>query len=506
MRSLDVPGGRFDRVLDVLMRAGQILTASTDVVDTLTQVAALCVPDLGDYCSIRVVLDALERDEFSVSAGVHSERPLDERQSVVEQLTAGRRHLGTIVCQTLDEEGYGETARRTLKLLAVQLAIVLFGYVTALREHRVADRFQRALLPERLPEVPGVTFHAAYRPASDEAEVGGDWYDAFDLGDGRLAISVGDVAGHGLDAAVIMGEVRQAIRTAAVGAATPSAVLEYVNGVLRLRESIGMVTAFYGVYDAAESSLSYAVAGHPAPLLSLPNGFTRPLPSGGIPLGCDATLSCSNWTFSIPQGARAVFYTDGLIENERNVIAGEEALIEAVRSLCTEPAADPAAAIAERIFRGRANRDDAAILVLERTAPVAQYVFSAVAVVSPMARSIVQSLIEELPFSGERQFGVLVAVGEAIANAVEHGYRGMEPGIIRLRVDVENGQLLVTVEDFGRWRPFVRREERGRGIELMHAFMDGVQIKSTRGSTAIVLRAQLAGAANGAVSGESDPS
>ncbi|HEX3671367.1 MAG TPA: ATP-binding protein, partial [Candidatus Cybelea sp.] len=80
-----------------------------------------------------------------------------------------------------------------------------------------------------------------------------------------------------------------------------------------------------------------------------------------------------------------------------------------------------------------------------------------------------------------------------IANAVEHAYHGGEPGLIRFETAREDGLFIVTVEDFGRWRPFVRREERGRGIELMHAFMDGVQIHSTHESTRIVLKVQLAG-------------
>ena len=86
---------------------------------------------------------------------------------------------------------------------------------------------------------------------------------------------------------------------------------------------------------------------------------------------------------------------------------------------------------------------------------------------------------------------MLVAAGEAVANAIEHAYRGEEPGLIRLSIERELRGLVVTVEDFGRWRSFVKREERGRGIDLMRAFSDGVQIKSRQDSTAVVLRVNL---------------
>lgn len=491
VRSLDVSPERLSTVLDVLVGAGHLLTTCSDLPESLAQIAELCAGKLCDYCSVHIVVEALERTEFSASAGIHPEQPVGILGKIVEPLAAGRRMFGSLTCVTSEEGGFDDAVRRGINLLALELAMVIAGHASALREHRVADRFARVLLPHVHPVVPGVELHAAYRPASEEAEVGGDWYDAFSLGEGRIAISVGDVAGHGLDAAVIMGEVRQAIRTAAVGTAAPAEVLEYVNGVIRLRESISMVTALFGVYDSVRSVLSYAVAGHPPPILALPGGVTRRLPTGGLPLGCASTIESQEWTFSVPMGARAVFYTDGLIENERNLIAGEEALLAVVRDLSLKPFDDPAVAIQERVFAGASNRDDAAVFVLTRTAPVPHYVFPALPLASPIARAIVEQAIRPLQLSNDRQFGVLVAVGEAIANAVEHAYRGSPPGLIRMEIAIDSLALVVTVEDYGRWRPFVRREERGRGIELMHAFMDGVQIRSTRESTAIVLKVRL---------------
>jgi len=224
----------------------------------------------------------------------------------------------------------------------------------------------------------------------------------------------------------------------------------------------------------------------------------RALPAGSLPLGCRDELESREWTFTVPAGGHVVFYTDGLVENDRDLVGGERRLLETVRELLCEETgsaqehADPALALEERIFRNVSNRDDAAVLVLSRTAPVPYYVFSAVPVVATLSRAIVAAKMNELGIAAERRFGVLVAAGEAVANAIEHAYRDQEPGLVRLELMDEEKQFVLCVEDFGRWRPFVRREERGRGIEMMYAFMDRVQIQSTRESTRIVLKAELA--------------
>ncbi|HEY1884215.1 MAG TPA: SpoIIE family protein phosphatase [Candidatus Cybelea sp.] len=497
VRSLDRPDDRLNRVLEVLVQAGHALRLCPDIDEALAQIAGSLVEDFCRYCSIDVSTEAVERCDFRAEAGSFDPHAGGER-TIVQPLNDGRRALGRITCQAPAGQEFDDVVRQAIRLLATQLAVVLGGQVLMMREHRVADRLQRALLPERLPTIDGAEFYAAYRPASAEAEVGGDWFDAFSLADQRVGISLGDVAGHGLEAAVIMGEVRQAIRAAAVAAASPASVLEHVNQIIALQDSVGMVTAIFGIYDPQTSTLVYAVAGHPPPLLALPRGFARRLPGGGLPLGCAPAVQSRDWTFTLAAGASAVFYTDGLIENERAPIAGEQRLLEVVRNLvreCGEPGShveDPAAALLERVFRGTPNRDDAAVLLLSRTAPVSTYLFSAVPIAAPIARAIVERDIEPLGVDGERRFDLLIALGEAVANAIEHGYRDAPPGLIRLRLEHNGRQLVMTIEDFGHWKPFARSDVRGRGIELMHACMDSVQIQSTRDSTKIVLKAALA--------------
>ncbi|HEX3672461.1 MAG TPA: PP2C family protein-serine/threonine phosphatase, partial [Candidatus Cybelea sp.] len=409
--SLDASATRLDRVLDVLVRAGRALTLSPDLRDALAQVAEAVISDFGDCCEIEIT----SPESLRIVAGQAFN---DESGDVIaETLSNGHETFGTITCRSAAVNGFDEVARKALNIVATELGVVIAGQALTRREHRVADRLQRALLPEHLPEIQGGKFYAAYRPASDEAEVGGDWFDAFHLPDRRVAVSVGDVAGHGLEAAVVMGEVRQAIRTAAVDAQSPAAVLDYVNRIIGFREPVEIVTAIFGIYDPVASTLSYATAGHPPPLFALANGLVRRMPSGSLPLGCVESLGSRDWTVTLPAGAQAIFYTDGLVENERDLIAGEKRLIDAVKALALERQAsaaifaDPALAVEEKIFAGAPNRDDAAVLVLTREAPVSRYVFSAVDTVSPIARAIVADELDELEIESERRFGVLVAIG-----------------------------------------------------------------------------------------------
>lgn len=494
VRSPETATRRLDRVLEALLRAGRALSGPFDLRESLERVAEAVVCELAGRCEIEVVTRP-GHTGFRMVAGASLEGATTG--SIAEPLADGRTTFGSIACQTAAPNGFDESARKGVAVLATQIGLAIAGEAAATRGHRVADRLQRALLPERLPEIQGAKFYAAYRPASDEAEVGGDWFDAFNLPDGRVALSVGDVAGHGLEAAVIMGEIRQAIRTSAVDAESPAAVLDHVNRMIGLRDASDIVTAIFGIYDPASSVLVYAAAGHPPPLFTLGNGLARMLPAGTLPLGCSPAINSRDWTVTLPKGAQVIFYTDGFTENDRDVVAGEKRLTDAVKALALERAAaadrvaDPATALLERIFRGVANRDDAALLVLAREADASPYIFSAVSAAAPISRAIVADELELFDLEEERRFGVLVAVGEAVANTIEHAYREDEPGLIRLETARDEAGYSITVEDFGRWRPFIRRQERGRGFELMHAFMDGVRIQSTNESTRIVLKLNL---------------
>ncbi len=149
------------------------------------------------------------------------------------------------------------------------------------QEHHASVAFQNAAMPKRLPAIPGVEFDAIYEPSGENILVGGDWYDVFRLPDGRVVVSVGDVIGNGLNAAVTMAAARQSIRGAAQVFPEPAAVLDAADRALRSDQPERIVTAFLGIFDPVTRAFSYASAGHPPPLLRDLNGLIRELAAVG---------------------------------------------------------------------------------------------------------------------------------------------------------------------------------------------------------------------------------
>jgi PAS domain S-box-containing protein len=230
------------------------------------------------------------------------------------------------------------------------------------RERRASEAFQEAALPAALPAVPGLAFSAIYRAGSAEALVGGDWYDAFRLTDGRVVLSVGDVMGSGLSAAVTMSSVRQAIRGAAQIFPDPCAVLDAADRALRSERPEAIVTAFLGIFDPTARTLNYASAGHPAPFLRDDAGAIRVLGGSDLPLGLRTEHRSERARdLSIADGAMLVLYTDGLTEATRDVFEGEERVRQAMTSDAVLNSIDPAQTIADAVLHEL--HDDVAILV-----------------------------------------------------------------------------------------------------------------------------------------------
>jgi anti-anti-sigma factor len=360
------------------------------------------------------------------------------------------------------------------------------------REHQVATTLQRALLPADVPQLPGHSVDAAYMAASRASDVGGDWYDVFRLPDGQLCVAIGDVVGHGLQAAVIMGQVRQAIRTAALEGHDPAKVLALANHVLALNRQEGMTTAIVGTYDPLSMRFIYAAAGHPAPLLADASGVAT-LTSGGLPLGFAEGAASPTRTVQLSAGAMLVLYTDGLIEFRRDAAAGHAALLEAVREQQDDAAADPAQRILTRMLAGTQPRDDIAIVTLAvASGPVDR--LDVVLPAEPSSLRLVRHALAQLSagvgLDERRAFDLNVAVGEAVNNVVEHAY-GASAGTIRLRAARENSALRIEIEDAGRWRPDRPNNPGGRGFSLMRALADGVQVATSEGGTVVRLTMQL---------------
>jgi len=346
--------------------------------------------------------------------------------------------------------------------------------------------------PASLPVAQTVALDAAYRSAG-HGGTGGDWYDAFDLGDGRIGVSVGDVAGHDLDTAVAMGEARRAIRVAAAAIKSPSELLNKTNSLLPLEESVAMVTAIAGFYDLATRTFQYACAGHPPPIM-LAGGRTHVLPGGGLPLGLSLDIASPDWMVTLPPGSSMYFYTDGLLEYDRDIIAGERRLLEAIRETAAARPRNPASALHDAIFDGIDSSDDAATLVMRaRGGPVDRMTlaYSSTPQFAAISRSVLRDFLARRHVGETAATAILYAAGEAVANAIEHGGRKADD-TFRIDLDADDERLNVVVESAGDWKAFAPRIERGRGMSIMQALATQVHVDSSQNATSVHLTFRLA--------------
>lgn len=226
----------------------------------------------------------------------------------------------------------------------------------------IAATLHKAFIP-KLPSVPLVELSAKYLPASKDAMIGGDWYDAIEMPDGRILFSIGDVMGHGEQAAVSMSRARQTLLTLAHFETSPATILEKASRVLFAQHQ-PMTSAMCGFFLPYSGSIVYANAGHP-PLIAVRHASgVELLPSSGPPLGTFDDAVYADETLDAHEGDMLVLYTDGVTEEDRDIDRGELRLLECIRSAAAVPPAGRAEHIAQHIFGETSPRDDAAILVL----------------------------------------------------------------------------------------------------------------------------------------------
>ncbi len=232
-----------------------------------------------------------------------------------------------------------------------------------LAEKRIADTLQRAFAQNVLPEPAMLRLGATYLPATEETKIGGDWYDALELPGDRVLLAIGDVTGHGIEAAVTMNRTRQLLISCALIDPSPGPVLERVNNEL-MRTDSPFVTAIAALVDARDCEFAYSAAGHPPAVLLEPGKRARFLEVGSLPLGVLRNAVYQTHRVRSTPGALLVLYTDGAVEHSHDVVQGEELLLAAVESAAHASQSDVAAAICNRIFADRKAADDVAILTL----------------------------------------------------------------------------------------------------------------------------------------------
>jgi PAS domain S-box-containing protein len=301
------------------------------------------------------------RREFDTAAG-------DERSWVgLPLLTAGTT-LGALRFSFGRPRRITEEERVFLEALAGQCALAVERAEMYEREHTTAETLQRSLLPDQLPDVPGLELTARYLPVTRNMEIGGDWYDVFRLPDRRLAVTVGDVMGKGLQAAAGMGRVRNALRALALTDPRPAAVLAGLDRLFAATELEEQVTTItYLVIDPETGEGQAGNAGHLPTLLITPGAMpVLDQAEAGTPLGWASPRR--QHAFRLPPGSTAVFYSDGLVENR--VRGLHEGLDEIVRVAANAPEpllGDPSQLLQyllDHMLAGHEQDDDVTVLVM----------------------------------------------------------------------------------------------------------------------------------------------
>ena len=359
------------------------------------------------------------------------------------------------------------------------------------QQRETALALQHAILG---PDVSG-GFAVRYQPATRPLHVGGDWYDVVNLDDGRVALIVGDCVGHGLAAATVMGQLRSACRALLLEHPSPSAALMALDRFAARLDGARCTTAFCAVLNPDTGEVVYSSAGHPPPILVMADRNTKLLDgAAATPLGLQYDQARPEARAIMPARSTLLLYTDGLIERRREPldqgIRRATDLVQDNRDTALEGLADE---IMSRLAPTDGYQDDVAVLLYRQPAPLEVEIAADVGELAS-TRSALRSWLNRAGLAPEQTMDVLIAVGEAISNSIEHGHREHLDGTVKLRATALADRLHLTVVDTGSWRPPQPDPNafRGRGIMLMRALMQDVAIEPSEHGTTVRMHTRIA--------------
>ena len=383
-----------------------------------------------------------------------------------------------------------------LQLVADRVALALHVRLSD-RSRTVIEAFQRTFLPEVLPFLPGLRVATRYLPAASAVGVGGDWFDTFVRPDGDIVLVIGDVAGHGLPAASLMGKMRNALRAHALIGGSALEILARADEFHRHFGDGELVTILVGLLSRDLTTFRYVSAGHPPPLVVGPAGAA--FASDGRanpPLGLAQAPSFVEEEVPVHPGTSVLLYTDGLIERrDESLDAGFERLRStAERVLDGSAPNDAITELLERVVGSPRPTDDVALMLIQRDAiPATELEFAVEARARSLAtiRRALSRWLEDLGVPRPVEQEIVMAVHEASANVVEHAY-GPSGGTITVIAKHEGDRVEVRIRDSGTWRGS-SRGDRGQGLRLMRGLMDGVLVDTSAAGTVVLLQQGTAG-------------
>jgi len=392
--------------------------------------------------------------------------------------------------------------RELFLVLTSHLAQVLAKARDYEQTRSVALTLQHAILaPTELPH----GFAARYTPAVPPLEVGGDWYDVIPLPGQHIGVVVGDCVGRGLPAAAVMGQLRSASQAVLLRAPGPAAALTDLDTFASRIPGAECTTVFCAIIDPAAGTVSYSCAGHPPPILATATGEHHQLDQAlSLPLGVlPAEWQRPQATATLPPGATLMLYTDGLVERRNQSL---DKGMDAAAVAMTERAKDHPGHVADHVMAVMAPAagydDDVAVLIYRHPpAPLTVQVQADDPSCLALLRSRLWQWLSAASVDHQEAGDIVIAAGEATANAFEHSTAGRpagaEPVQITLAARATNAMVELIVADTGSWQPPPADREqpapgtRGHGIIFMHALMDHVTIDSSAHGTTVTLTKDL---------------
>ncbi len=533
-------GDRTQERLALLVRAGEMFHRSLEVEETLDNVARMAVESFSDLCLFDLIDE--HSDRLYVTAGAHRDPSMDVvlknvgssilydtelgihpavrvsqsgkpffvpvfdeaaihqhaasgnhaafmrkmgyRSKIVVPVIAQEHIFGALsFVRTADTVPFDEQDVDAAQELGRRAGLAVANAKQFHREQHVAATLQRAFLTQDFPDRERLGFHAIYRPGKGDAELGGDWYDAFTVADGSTVITIGDVTGKGIEAARLMVQLRQSVRVGASIDPDPGAVLRIVNETLLLDRSQAIATAFIGSIAPGGRTVRYASAGHPPAFLRRDDGTLLQLSGSSPPVGIQTGLTFDTTSLTIDEPATLVLYTDGVTEATRDAIAGEATLRAVLESSAFGVAANPARFV-ERAVGRNPSQDDVAIMTVRfgDRQTFCQWDFADPAAAYAIKGSIFAALRAVADFSAEQEQNLHVIFSELVGNAVRHA-----PGAMSLSISAPGGRPCLHVIDDGPGfsrRPQLPNDvwaESGRGLFLISALAEKLSIEPLAG-------------------------
>ena len=407
----------------------------------------------------------------------------------IGERTCGAIALGFAADREVDDEV--TSVARTLAELTGQ-ALERAELFEAERE--AAHELQHALLPRIALDLPGVHAGVSYRPAQSGHDVGGDWYDVFEVPGNKVGFVVGDIVGHDLRAATAMGQLQTVVRSVALAGASPAELLEALDGASARIEGADCATVGYAEYSPAEQVLRYACAGHPPPLL-LVDHQARYLDRGrsqlvGVPAGPRTQAQ-----ETVPPGALLVWYSDGLVERRgEGLDAGLKRLEDLAVTLVTADAQAFSDAVLAAMTAGHLVEDDVVVACLAMHGTLAAGAGSAVlrrTVRAPgelaATRVLLRTWAAAQHMSAEQVEALLLVCTEALTNALEHGHPGGEAAAELTVLRADHGHVRVEVSDQGGWQPSPRDGGgQGRGLTVISRLAQRATLDLRENGTRVV--------------------